>query len=192
MEANYFGGSQEKVRFQNLVADRFLENFMSAGSEEESNLGGDPLVVVTERSLETNVSIFIEREMEEENIDAIDGSMLSWKSLAFHEMILTRFQLRPLYVYLRSSPEKCLDRIKQRGRLEERDVDLEFLEDLHQRHEKLYKKLDARDEKILILDVDRLRFPDQPSNNNLMMGFILNSIFKFIQIHGERTIADDS
>lgn len=191
LEANYFGGPREKVRFQNLVVDRFLENFMSAASEEESILGNDPLVVVTERSLETNVSIFIQREVEKGNMEDIDGSMLSWKSLAFHNMILSRFQLRPLYVYLRSSPEKCLERVKQRGRLEERDVDLDFLQDLHERHEKLYKKLDDRDEKVLILDVDRLRFPNQPQNDNLMMGFILNSIFKFIQIHGERTIVDD-
>ena len=126
---------------------------MSAASEEESILGNDPLVVVTERSLETNVSIFIQREVEKGNMEDIDGSMLSWKSLAFHNMILSRFQLRPLYVYLRSSPEKCLERVKQRGRLEERDVDLDFLQDLHERHEKLYKKLDDRDEKVINSDI---------------------------------------
>ncbi|XP_041088253.1 deoxycytidine kinase 2-like isoform X2 [Polyodon spathula] len=38
-------------------------------------------------------------------------------------------------VYLRASPQKCLERLGQRARQEERSVDLQYLERLHSQHE---------------------------------------------------------
>jgi len=38
-------------------------------------------------------------------------------------------------IYLRASPEKCLDRMKERARDEESSVPLEYLNELHNYHE---------------------------------------------------------
>ena len=38
-------------------------------------------------------------------------------------------------IYLRTSPETCLRRLKPRGRNEEKQVPLEFLKELHYQHE---------------------------------------------------------
>lgn len=47
-----------------------------------------------------------------------------------------------LIVYLRTSPEKCLERIKQRSRNEETSVSMELLNSLHERYEEWLIKKD--------------------------------------------------
>ena len=39
------------------------------------------------------------------------------------------------FIYLRAQPDTCMNRMKQRSRNEETTVGIEYLQDLHQRHE---------------------------------------------------------
>ena len=55
------------------------------------------------------------------------------------------------FIYLRSSPEKCLDKIYKRGRENEMEISLEYLNNIHEYHEKAFDHL--KDKKIVI-DVD--------------------------------------
>ena len=55
------------------------------------------------------------------------------------------------FIYLRSSPEKCLDKIYKRGRENEIEISLEYLNNIHEYHEKAFDNL--KDKKIVI-DVD--------------------------------------
>ena len=172
---------KEKTRFQHLVIDRFLENFMERMQREEDEKDAhERILVITERSLKTNVDVFIQRETDIGNIESIDGAILSWKSEAFHEMMLNQYNMEDLYVYLKSDPSKCLDRIQARARAEETDMNRVFLDDLHQRHEILYRKLDANDKRTLILDVDRLVWPNCPPNSEIMINAIVTEIMRFV------------
>ena len=175
------GTVRDKTRFQHLIIDRFMENFMKKLKGEEEKQGEDGrILAITERSLRTNVEIFIEREVELGNIADIDGALLSWKSRAFQDLILNQYKMGVLYIYLKSSPAKCLERIRSRGRLEEQSVQLNYLEDLHARHERLYRRLEAEDEKTLILNVDCLVYPDRPKGDEIMIKVIVEEIRKFI------------
>jgi deoxyadenosine/deoxycytidine kinase len=55
------------------------------------------------------------------------------------------------FIYFRSSPEKCLEKIYKRGRENEMDITLEYLKNIHEYHERAYEEL--KDKKIVI-DVD--------------------------------------
>ncbi|XP_051896882.1 deoxycytidine kinase 2-like [Pristis pectinata] len=56
----------------------------------------------------------------------------------WHTFLLNQFGIRIALegiIYLQASPEKCLERLQQRGRNEEKNVQLDYLEKLHSQHE---------------------------------------------------------
>jgi deoxyadenosine/deoxycytidine kinase len=59
------------------------------------------------------------------------------------------------YIYLRSAPSKCLERIKKRGRENEiSSITLDYLTDIHLLHEQAYNKALEKKYNIIIIDVD--------------------------------------
>jgi deoxyadenosine/deoxycytidine kinase len=57
------------------------------------------------------------------------------------------------YIYLRSNPIKCLERIKIRGRENELNIDINYINNIHKLHEEALLKLkDTND--ILIIDIE--------------------------------------
>jgi deoxyguanosine kinase len=55
--------------------------------------------------------------------------------LGFMEFIKSDSMLPDVVIYLRAPPEACLARIQQRGRTEEKSVELSYLQTLHEVHE---------------------------------------------------------
>lgn len=47
------------------------------------------------------------------------------------------------FIYLRTSPERCLERMKKRGRFEEKGISLDYLKKIHDLHEKWLKNENA-------------------------------------------------
>jgi thymidylate kinase len=58
------------------------------------------------------------------------------------------------YIYLRSEPEKCLQRINKRGRYAEKNVKLEYIQKLHELHEQNYKSALDNKMNIIVIDVE--------------------------------------
>jgi deoxyadenosine/deoxycytidine kinase len=58
------------------------------------------------------------------------------------------------YIYLRSEPEKCLQRINKRGRYAEKNVKLEYIQKLHELHEQNYKLALDNKMNIIVIDVE--------------------------------------
>ncbi|XP_048379153.1 deoxycytidine kinase 2-like [Stegostoma tigrinum] len=82
----------------------------------------------------------------------------------WHTYLLNQFGNRIALegiIYLQASPEKCLERLHRRGRDEEKEIQLEYLEELHLQHENwLVKRCTVlhfehlRNIPVLVLDVN--------------------------------------
>jgi thymidylate kinase len=59
-----------------------------------------------------------------------------------------------LYIYLRSSPLKCLERINYRGRYNEMNITLDHLKNIHDLHEETYKNGLKNNLNIIVIDVN--------------------------------------
>jgi len=58
------------------------------------------------------------------------------------------------YIYIRSSPDKCLERILARGRENELEITFDYLKEIHDLHEKTYKKAIEDGLNILCIDIE--------------------------------------
>lgn len=64
------------------------------------------------------------------------------------------------FIYIRSDPEKCLERIMKRGRENEKEISLEYLKDIHNLHEETCKKIIDNDMNIIIIDIEDKSLPE--------------------------------
>ena len=64
------------------------------------------------------------------------------------------------YIYLRSDPDKCLQRINKRGRLAEKNITLEYIQNIHDLHEKNYKEAQISNMNIIAIDVENKSISD--------------------------------
>jgi deoxyadenosine/deoxycytidine kinase len=58
------------------------------------------------------------------------------------------------YIYLRSSPKKCLERIKLRARDNEINIDEDYLISIHDLHEEAYLKLLETNKNVILIDIE--------------------------------------
>ena len=64
------------------------------------------------------------------------------------------------YVYLRSNPEICFNRIKKRGREAEKNIKLEYIKRIHELHEKNYEEAVRNNKNIIYIDVENKSVAD--------------------------------
>jgi deoxyadenosine/deoxycytidine kinase len=58
------------------------------------------------------------------------------------------------YIYLRSDPQKCLERIAKRARNSEEQIPLDYMQELHRYHELAYMKGISDGMPIIVIDVE--------------------------------------
>ena len=103
------------------------------------------------------------------------------------DWLVTNFSPRPAgFIYLRTSPEKCFERLQKRDRSEEKIVPLSYLQKLHDKHEQWLaspEKIAAylKDIPALVLDTDA-----EFENNEERMNLFSEKIAHFIQEQGNQ------
>ncbi|XP_028853068.1 deoxyguanosine kinase, mitochondrial-like isoform X2 [Denticeps clupeoides] len=105
--------------------------------------GRSPPVRVYERSVYSDRYIFALTMFELGFINAAEWAVYqNWHSFLV-EQFGPRVQLEGI-IYLRAPPEICMKRLHKRGRKEEKDIDLAYLQKLHAQHEKWLKDRKTR------------------------------------------------
>lgn len=100
------------------------------------------------------------------------------------DWLVLNFSYKPSgFIYLRTTPEKCFDRLKKRNRSEESCVSLDYLKKLHEKHENwLIEKQDCayylKDIPILVLEVD-----SEFEKNKSFMNELQEKIVNFMALH---------
>jgi deoxyadenosine/deoxycytidine kinase len=123
LELFYEDKKKYAVPFQMLTFLTITYNIMG----EMQRLSKDKIVIV-ERSPISNISVFGQMLYEDKIIGEAEWSILKYMANGL---------MMPVdkIVYLRSRPDDCMQRVRQRGRDGEESITLEYLEKVHKRHE---------------------------------------------------------
>ncbi|KAE8615158.1 hypothetical protein XENTR_v10008428 [Xenopus tropicalis] len=135
-------------------------------------------VQIFERSVYSDRYIFAKTLYELQHLNEIEWTLYQ----EWHTFLIEEFSRRVALdgiIYLRASPEKCFQRLQKRARKEEKTLQCEYLEKLHDQHESwLTKKTtevhfeNMKNIPVLLLDVE------EDFENNSAAGDDLNSRVK--------------
>ena len=111
---------------------------------------------ISERSIFTDYDIFGKLCYDEGNMSTIEKQIYDfWFKWLIKVGKEAEYNIEPDgFIYLKTTPQKCFERIKERNRPEECDITLEYLEKLHDYHEKFFNKLQDKGIPVLVLDGD--------------------------------------
>lgn len=110
----------------------------------------DSKYIFLDRSLGTDKNVFEIMLYNQGKINHIEHSMYNLWCDFYHNYV--RSQDNQIYIYLRSSPETCLQRIKKRGRVEEESISFEYLKSLHEYHDAWLTNLNISN--VIIIDCE--------------------------------------
>ncbi|CAD8085235.1 unnamed protein product [Paramecium sonneborni] len=102
-------------------------------SSPSTNAEDEPILVFTERSIESARELFFKLCYNDGTINELEYHIYE----EFYEWLMEHYKqyLVDCVIYVNTPPEMCLERLNRRGRQEEACVPLDYLKKLHQRHE---------------------------------------------------------
>ena len=118
--------------------------------QEKSNV-----IVLIERSPYFIKNVFVEKALEDTTISKEEYNNI-------HKLHSTTDDLwQPnAYIYLRSNPENCFNRIKKRNRESEKNIKLDHIKRIHELHEINYQKALLNNKNIIVIDVENKNISD--------------------------------
>ena len=108
-----------------------------------------PTGCIVERSVYTDRMVFAETAHEAGNISPIE-----WDDYTgWFDFVMNMCNVSPMgIIYLRGSPTTCMNQIKTRGRPGEENITLDYLKQLHAKHDKWL----LEEPNVLVLDIDKM------------------------------------
>ena len=89
--------------------------------------------IFLDRSIGTDKNVFERMLFEDGKINVLEHNIYKLWEDFYYKYVKPEFTYK--IIYLRAEPEVCIQRIKQRGRPEEKNISIEYLNKLHKYHE---------------------------------------------------------
>jgi len=118
--------------------------------QEKSNT-----ILLMERSPYFIKNVFVEKAYEDKTISEEEYKNI----LTLHKTTDKLWEPRG-YIYLRSNPEICFNRIIKRGREAEKNIKIEYLKRIHELHDKKYEEALKNNKNIICIDVENKSVAD--------------------------------
>jgi deoxyadenosine/deoxycytidine kinase len=148
LECFYKDKKENAFCFQILAYITRLKKLMDKLKNNPSNV-----IIITERSIETDRNVFAKMLYEDGFLSSIEWETYNYWFNTFKDVSKV-----DLIIYIKTSPEKCLERINKRNRVEESNIKLDYLEKCNKYHDDWLQLLN---ESIIIIDghksVDTIR-----------------------------------
>ena len=128
--------------FQNLA---YITRMMKIEDAIRSSDG----IVFLDRSLGTDRNVFEKMLHDDKILDEVEHSMYNLWYDFYTKYVNNNFN--EIYIYLKCDPKTAYERIKKRGREEEKNITLEYLEKLHKYHEEWL----CNQDNVIIIDCNR-------------------------------------
>jgi deoxyadenosine/deoxycytidine kinase len=139
LECFYENQNENAFCFQVLAYITRLKKLMDKMKENPDNV-----VIITERSIETDRNVFAKMLYEDGYLSSIEWETYNYWFNTFKETSKV-----DLIIYIKTSPIKCLERINKRNRVEESNISIDYLEKCNKFHDDW---LNSINNNIIIID----------------------------------------
>jgi deoxyadenosine/deoxycytidine kinase len=159
LECFYKNQKENAFCFQILAYITRLKKLMDKIKETPKDV-----IIITERSIETDRNVFAKMLYEDGFLSSIEWETYNYWFNTFKDVSKV-----DLIIYIKTSPEKCLERINKRNRVEENSIKIDYLEKCNKYHNDWLQLLN---ENIITIDghqtVDTIRNKVIEILNNLL------------------------
>lgn len=125
LECFYKNQKENAFCFQILAYITRLKKLMDKIKESPSNV-----IIITERSIETDRNVFAKMLYEDGFLSSIE-----WETYNYWFNTFKDTSKVDLIIYIKTSPEKCLERINKRNRSEETNIKVDYLVKCNKYHD---------------------------------------------------------
>ncbi len=141
LECFYKNQKENAFCFQILAYITRLKKLMDKIKECPSEV-----VIITERSIETDRNVFAKMLYEDGFLSSIEWETYNYWFSTFKDVSKV-----DLIIYIKTSPEKCLERINKRNRAEETNIKVDYLVKCNKYHDDWLNDININN-KIIIID----------------------------------------
>ena len=174
---NLFIQLGKDVRLQNFIVDDGYGRQKVVLTHATQCRDKRPVLVLSERSLVSNIPVFIEKLLDDKKIEPVDFALLREKSLQLHHFLLSDFKLKPIFILLNDNAANLMSRLRERNRIGEEDLTEDYLNDLTQRYLRFYATLAAPSK---IFDLTSYQKENNPLD--LDLDALVEDIWNFVKI----------